>query len=49
MMIVELPPFERLGRHLIEGSSDCVKLVDLDGRILEVNQRATTDLGYEHG
>jgi len=37
MMIVELPPFERLGRHLIEGSSDCVKLVDLDGRIVYLN------------
>ena len=31
------PPFELLGRHLIEGSSDCVKLLDLDGRLLYVN------------
>ncbi len=36
-MIVELPRFERLGRHLIEGSTDCVKLVDLDGRIVYLN------------
>jgi len=36
-MIVGLPPFELLGRHLIEGSSDCVKLVDLDGRIVYLN------------
>ena len=28
------PPFELLGRHLIEGSSDCVKIVDLDGRVV---------------
>jgi PAS domain S-box-containing protein len=34
---VGLPPFELLGRHLIEGSSDCVKLIDLDGRIVYLN------------
>ena len=31
------PPFEHLGRHLIEGSSDCVKLLDLDGRVVYLN------------
>ena len=36
-MIVGLPPFELLGRHLIEGSSDCVKLIDLDGRLVYLN------------
>jgi PAS domain S-box-containing protein len=36
-MIVTLPPFEQLGRHLIEGSSDCVKLLDLDGRVAYLN------------
>jgi len=34
---VGLPPFELLGRHLIEGSSDCVKLIDPDGRIVYLN------------
>jgi len=32
-----LPPFEQLGRHLIEESSDCVKLLDLDGRVVYLN------------
>lgn len=32
------PPFEHLGRHLIEGSSDCVKLLDLEGRLLYMNR-----------
>ena len=36
-MIVHHPPFEQLGRHLIEGSSDCVKLLDLDGRVVYLN------------
>lgn len=36
-MTVKLPPFEQLGRHLIEDSSDCVKLLDLDGRIVYLN------------
>jgi PAS domain S-box-containing protein len=31
------PPFEHLGRHLIEASSDCVKLLDLDGRVVYLN------------
>ena len=31
------PPFEQLGRHLVEGSSDCVKLLDLDGRVVYLN------------
>ena len=31
------PPFERLGRHVIEGSIDCVKLLDLDGRVVYLN------------
>jgi len=31
------PQFERLGRHLIEGSSDCVKLLDLEGRVIYIN------------
>ena len=31
------PQFERLGWHLIEGSNDCVKLLDLDGRVVYVN------------
>ena len=31
------PPFEQLGRHLIDGSSDCVKLLDLDGRVVYLN------------
>jgi PAS domain S-box-containing protein len=35
--MVELPRFERLGRHLIEGSSDCVKLLDLDCRVVYLN------------
>jgi PAS domain S-box-containing protein len=34
---VALPPFEQLGRHLIEGSNDCVKILDLDGRIDYLN------------
>jgi len=34
---VGLPPFELLGRHLIEGSTDCVKLIDLDGRVVYLN------------
>jgi PAS domain S-box-containing protein len=31
------PPFEQLGRQLIEESSDCVKLLDLDARVLYLN------------
>jgi len=31
-------PYAQLGRHLIEESSDCVKLVDLDGRIVYLNR-----------
>jgi PAS domain S-box-containing protein len=31
------PQFEQLGRHLIEGSNDCVKLLDLDARVVYVN------------
>jgi len=31
------PPFEQLGRHLIEGSGDCVKMLDLDGHVVYVN------------
>ena len=31
------PPFEQLGRHLIEGSGDCVKILDLDGQVVYVN------------
>ncbi len=38
---VTKPPFELLGRHLIEGSSDCVKLLDLDGRLLYLNPAGT--------
>ena len=34
---VEQPQFERVGRHLIEGSTDCVKLLDLDGRVVYLN------------
>jgi PAS domain S-box-containing protein len=34
---VEQPPFEQLGRGLIEGSSDCVKILDLDGRVVYLN------------
>ena len=31
------PPFEQLGRHLIQESSDCVKILDLDGRVIYLN------------
>jgi PAS domain S-box-containing protein len=31
------PPFEQLGRHLIHESSDCVKILDLDGRVIYLN------------
>ncbi len=31
------PQFEQLGRHLIEGSNDCVKLLDLHARVVYVN------------
>jgi PAS domain S-box-containing protein len=37
MNAVGLPPFEPLGHHLIEGSNDCVKLLDLEGRIVYLN------------
>ena len=31
------PAFEQLGRHLIHESSDCVKILDLDGRVIYLN------------
>jgi PAS domain S-box-containing protein len=34
---VEFPSSEQLAYHLIEGSSECVQLVDLDGRIVYLN------------
>jgi PAS domain S-box-containing protein len=46
-VIVEHPPFEQLGRHLIEGSSDCVKLLDLDGRVVYLNPAGVEALGLQ--
>jgi PAS domain S-box-containing protein len=42
-----LPPFEQLGRHLIQESSDCVKLLDLDGRVVYLNPAGVKALELE--
>ena len=42
--VVAQPPFEQLGRHLIDGSSDCVKLLDLDGRVVYLNAAGVRSL-----
>ena len=44
---MELPAFEQLGRHLIEESSDCVKLLDLDGRVMYLNPAGVEALELE--
>jgi PAS domain S-box-containing protein len=40
---------EEKSRQLVAQAADAMYFFDLDGRILEVNQRASTDLGYDHG
>jgi PAS domain S-box-containing protein len=37
MSILRGPQLEAFGRHLVEGSADCVKILDLDGRIVYLN------------
>lgn len=39
------PPFEQLGRHLLEGGSDCVQLLDRGGRIVYVSRAGVEQLG----
>lgn len=38
---------EELARQLVDQAADAVYFFDFDGRILEANQRAALDLGYE--
>jgi PAS domain S-box-containing protein len=39
------PQFEALGRHLIEGGTDCVKILDAEGRIVYLNPSGARLLG----
>jgi PAS domain S-box-containing protein len=38
VIIVDSHQLEEIGRYIIEGSSDCVKILDLDGRVAYINQ-----------
>jgi PAS domain S-box-containing protein len=42
---VTTPPLEQLGRHLIEGGTDCVQLLDRGGRIVYLNPAGVEQLG----
>jgi len=39
------PQFEALGRHLVDGSPDCVKILDLEGRVVYLNASGAALLG----